>query len=117
MPYTAKHICAHPGCNRLTDKTYCDIHGGNSNKHYERYNRSPDTALRYGSDWRKVRSEYLATHPLCELCAADGRTVPAVLVHHLKPLSDGGTNDWDNLQSLCQACHSRLHASERGHWG
>jgi 5-methylcytosine-specific restriction protein A len=35
------------------------------------------------------------------------------MVHHKVRLTDGGTNDWNNLQALCTECHSRLHA-ERG---
>ncbi len=31
-------------------------------------------------------------------------------VHHILPLSDGGTNDENNFQSLCAEYHPRLHA-------
>jgi 5-methylcytosine-specific restriction protein A len=117
MPYAAKRICAHSGCSRLTNSAYCAEHGGSTAGHYERYARDPSAAARYGSDWRRVRAEYLSAHPLCDICAAGGRTVPAALVHHRKPLTNSGTHDWDNLQALCLACHSRLHASEGGHWG
>ena len=34
-------------------------------------------------------------------------------VHHILPLSRGGTNDEDNLMSLCKSCHSKIHA-DRG---
>ncbi|GHU82242.1 hypothetical protein FACS1894196_0250 [Clostridia bacterium] len=46
------------------------------------------------------------------MCKKDDRLVPAELVHHKRKLTDGGTNDWDNLQSMCQVCHSRLHAKQ-----
>jgi 5-methylcytosine-specific restriction protein A len=35
-----------------------------------------------------------------------------VLVHHKSRLTDGGTNDWTNLQALCREYHSRLHAKQ-----
>ena len=31
-------------------------------------------------------------------------------VHHILPLSRGGTNDEDNLMSLCKSCHSKINA-------
>ena len=53
---------------------------------------------------------------MCELCQCQGLTVAAVLVHHRKPIRDGGEpfpDDLDQLQSLCQACHQEQH-SDRG---
>ncbi|MBQ8698232.1 MAG: HNH endonuclease, partial [Schwartzia sp.] len=38
-----------------------------------------------------------------------GRYVKASLVHHVKPLADGGTHDEENLMSLCVACHEKIH--------
>ncbi|WP_420838364.1 HNH endonuclease [Allobaculum mucilyticum] len=32
-------------------------------------------------------------------------------VHHIVPLSQGGTHDENNLMSLCKSCHSRIHAN------
>lgn len=29
--------------------------------------------------------------------------------HHLKPLSEGGSNDLDNLVCVCDECHSIRH--------
>jgi 5-methylcytosine-specific restriction protein A len=39
-----------------------------------------------------------------------------VLVHHKQKLSNGGTNDYKNLQALCQLCHSSLHARQNDRW-
>ena len=30
-------------------------------------------------------------------------------VHHIKPLSEGGTNQWCNLVTLCKKCHQAAH--------
>lgn len=57
--------------------------------------------------WYRARALHLAQEPLCRFCAALGKTVPAVHVDHIIPISKGG--DWfngDNLQSLCHSCHS-----------
>ena len=43
----------------------------------------------------------------CEICELDD---PRVLcVHHKIPLSKGGTNDDENLQTLCANCHKIVH--------
>jgi 5-methylcytosine-specific restriction protein A len=34
-----------------------------------------------------------------------GRTVAAQEVDHVIPLFKGGPDKWENLQSLCKACH------------
>jgi 5-methylcytosine-specific restriction protein A len=95
---------------------YCAEHAQVENRRYNRYQRDPDTAKRYGGAWRKIRDRFIAAHPLCELCQQDGRLTPAELVHHKTKLTDGGTHDWSNLQALCGSCHSRLHAEQGDRW-
>jgi 5-methylcytosine-specific restriction protein A len=113
MPYKPKKPCAYPGCPRLTAGRYCEEHAKLEAKRYNRYERDPESNRRYGRSWGKIRAAFLAAHPLCEVCREEGRLTPAVLVHHKRRLTDGGTNDWSNLQALCQECHSKIHA-ERG---
>lgn len=45
--------------------------------------------------------EYMKAHPYCEAC---GRPVFG-LPHHIKTRGAGGTDDPDNLLSLCAECH------------
>ena len=64
------------------------------------------------SEWRKIRKAKLMAQPLCELCGA-----VAEHIHHI--ISFVNEDDamkqmelllnWENLQSLCQECHNRLH--------
>jgi len=42
----------------------------------------------------------------CTDCGASGVELH---VHHIVPLSKGGTNDLDNLTTLCSHCHSMIH--------
>jgi 5-methylcytosine-specific restriction endonuclease McrA len=42
----------------------------------------------------------------CTDCGASGVELH---VHHVVPLSKGGTNDLDNLATLCSMCHSMIH--------
>ncbi len=117
MPRKPKHVCHYPGCNQLTESRFCEMHTREENRRYEKYNRDPATRERYGKLWRKIRYQYIQLHPLCEQCLREGRLTPVEEVHHILPLSDGGTNDFDNLVSLCKSCHSRLHAKEGRRWG
>lgn len=117
MPYKPAKPCAHPGCPALTHKRYCDAHARQEARRYEQHQRDPATAKRYGRSWQAVRTAYLSAHPLCEMCLVVGKCVPAVLVHHRIPLADGGDNSTDNLQSLCQLCHSTHHARDGSRWG
>ena len=117
MPMKPAKPCAFPGCPRLTHGRYCEEHERLTNKQYERYGRDRTAKKRYSSkEWRVLRERYAELHPLCELCLKDGFATPAEHVHHLKPLSEGGTNDFDNLMSLCKSCHSRIHAKRGDRW-
>ena len=60
-------------------------------------------------DWRRIRGLYVKKHPLCERCLEEGRITPVEEVHHIIPLSRGGTNQFSNLMSLCQSCHTKIH--------
>jgi 5-methylcytosine-specific restriction protein A len=112
MPYKPKKPCAYPGCPRLTGGRYCEEHAKQEARRYNRYERDPETNKRYGRSWTKIRAVFLQSHPLCEMCKAEGRLTPATLAHHKWKLTDGGTNDWSNLRALCSECHSRLHAQQ-----
>jgi 5-methylcytosine-specific restriction protein A len=112
VPYKAKKPCAHPGCAKLTASRYCEEHQKVEAKRYNKYDRDPDANKRYGRSWNRIRAAFLSANSLCELCKIDGRLTPATLVHHKRKLTEGGTNDWGNLQALCGECHSRLHAKQ-----
>lgn len=64
---------------------------------------------KYGREWRGVREHYVSAHPLCECCLKQGRMAPVDEVHHIIPVSQGGTNEESNLMSLCKSCHNKIH--------
>ena len=69
-----------------------------------------DSASRRGYDrkWQRLRRWFLARHPVCQECECHGRAEAATEVHHIAPLSDGGSRlREENLQALCKSCHSR----------
>ena len=43
-------------------------------------------------------------HPLCAECERNGRVSVATIRDHIVPLAEGGTDDPENIQGLCQAC-------------
>lgn len=71
--------------------------------------------------WRKLRMQKLMENPLCELCELSGKVSIALEVHHVVPVESVNspdeitelTYDWDNLQSLCKACHLAIHTELR----
>jgi 5-methylcytosine-specific restriction protein A len=104
-----KKPCAYPGCARLTDKRYCPEHEKLERDRYNKYERSPDINKKYGRAWKRIRDRYVKEHPLCEMCLKEGRLTPVEEVHHIKPISQGGTHARSNLMSLCQSCHTKIH--------
>lgn len=116
MPFKPKRPCSYPMCPRLTDGRYCKEHEKIINKQYEKYQRDPMTSKRYGKSWRVIRKKYVASHPFCELCLKEQRFVPVEVVHHILPVREGGTHNINNLMSLCNSCHSRLHSKIGDRW-
>ena len=108
MPKRPKRPCSHPGCPKLTDGRFCTEHEKQEAVRYEKYDRDPSTRRRYGRAWKRIRDRYIAAHPLCAQCEAEGRLTPAQEVHHIVPLANGGTHDKINLMALCKSCHSRI---------
>ena len=73
-----------------------------------------DTAIvirqhRANSTNRSIIDAYRASHSLCERCAAGGYTRPTEHVHHIRPLSEGGNSQPDNLLAVCRQCHELIH--------
>lgn len=119
MPKKAKRPCRYKNCPALTDSEsgYCEQHEKivrkEINRNYNRYGRSTEAKKRYGYKWRKIRAAFLAANPLCEMCKRQGKYTAANEVHHVKPLADGGTNDFENLMALCKSCHSKITAAAK----
>lgn len=82
-------------------------------KPYEGY-RHHNTSFYQSVSWRKLRLVQLQEHPLCEECLRQGRHTPAQMVDHIIPINKGGAPlDIENLQSLCNRCHSRKSARDK----
>ncbi|WP_347268818.1 HNH endonuclease signature motif containing protein [Paracoccus sp. (in: a-proteobacteria)] len=75
----------------------------------------------YGAAWDRLRVAILTRDKwLCQECMRQGRARPlGVLprdhaVDHITPKAQGGSDDPDNLQSLCDPCHTAKTARDEG---
>lgn len=117
MPTKPKTPCGYPGCPELIHHKYCEKHQKVTNAQYERYERDPLTRKHYGREWKRIRDRYIKSHPLCNECLKNNLFIAATEVHHILPLRRGGTNDFNNLMSLCKPCHSSISARDGDRWG
>ena len=88
MPKKPRRPCSYPGCPNLCDGQYCEEHRKQARRQYDKYERS---------------------HPLCEMCLEQGKHTPVDEVHHVLPVSKGGTHARGNLMALCRSCHNKIH--------
>lgn len=66
---------------------------------------------RYGDDWDNIRQlVYRRDNFTCQEC---GKKNMKLDVHHIIPFLDGGSNELDNLISLCRSCHSKITIREK----
>ena len=118
MPKRPQKPCKYPGCPKLTDGTYCTEHAHLMYQRYNKEQRDPEINARYQNDeWRQIREQYIVAFPFCQLCRKQGKLVKAEEVHHIRPLAEGGTNDFSNLISLCHRCHAKVHAERGDYFG
>ena len=66
--------------------------------------------------WRRFRAAVIATEPLCRRCAAEGFSVLAEHLHHVRPMMQAPDLTFviENVEPLCRNCHDEHHAGERG---
>jgi 5-methylcytosine-specific restriction protein A len=102
MPRKPLHPCNHIGCNKLVDKAYCTEH---TQRPIDYRGSARDRG--YTTAWDKIRDIYRRANPLCARCGG-----VADLVHHVRPIAEGGSHEESNLQSLCVECHATIHAGK-----
>lgn len=82
--------------------------------------RSIDRSFYESPEWRRCKAEYLkTTNHLCERCLEKGIYTPADIVHHRVHLTEENYGNaelmfgFDNLESLCLACHNEEHFGKK----
>ena len=101
MPIAAPRPCGHTGCRVLA------VAGGRCADHQrEAWRKKPVATKRItGRKLQAMRAALFAANPLCVECAQLGRVTLATQRDHIVPLGEGGADDADNVQGLCNECH------------
>ena len=69
----------------------------------------------YGTAWDKIRKHILyRDHGLCQPCLKQGKLTQATEVDHIVDKASKGSDDADNLQSICEQCHKEKTAAAQG---
>lgn len=104
MPQAATHPCNKARCTNLTVNRFCEEHTSTT---WDNYHQGKNRHERgYGNAWEKLRRKILKRDKqLCQVCIKLGLYTPAQAVDHIIPKSNNGTDQPNNLQSICNACH------------
>ncbi|AWV07218.1 HNH endonuclease signature motif containing protein [Marilutibacter maris] len=72
-----------------------------------RTGKQSSAARGYGYRWQQYRLRFLAEHPLCVMCQAEGRVTAATIVDHKQPHRGDERLFWEptNHQALCKPHH------------
>lgn len=94
----APSLCAEPGCATLVMGGRCQAHARKPWKHA--------TASRHqrgmGADHDRMRRIVIAEEDVCRACGSPDQPT----LDRVRPRSQGGTLDRDNLQRLCGPCQA-----------
>jgi 5-methylcytosine-specific restriction enzyme A len=105
MPLKRACIRQGAGCSdggiAIPGRSRCRAHGGGAWARTD-----PASKGRYGAQWQRRRAQVLREQPNC-YC---GR--PATDVDHIRAVADGGTDNRENLRSLCRQ-HHKQHTAEQ----
>ena len=103
MPKAAPRPCTYPSCKEYAVKDgRCETH-----KVAHRWqSRKRTTERGYGWAWVKLRRKVIARDKhLCQECLRQGIYTQGNEVDHIRPKSQGGTDDLNNLEILCSRHH------------
>lgn len=119
MPSASPRPCNHAGCREYqSHKGYCAQHQKDRQQYDQHRGNSSERG--YNWAWRKYRTGFLRSHPLCAACMRDHRITAATVVDHVVPHKGDQALFWApaNHQSLCKPCHDRKTRTEdMGAWG
>lgn len=110
MARSARFPCRHSHCpSLLSAPGLCTTHLSDAlvSRRANDLRRGSSTQRGYDYRWQQTRKGYLANHPLCTLCEADGRVTAANEVDHIIPIQVDPMRKYDrtNWQPLCKPCH------------
>lgn len=115
MPSAAPRPCRITGCRALVaDGTgYCPAHKRAALLSFADPSRGSRHERGYGTRWDVIRERILLRDAgMCQECLRNGVANYCAgkrfgaYVDHITPRAQGGTDDDENLQTLCRACHT-----------
>lgn len=116
MPKAAPKPCTRAGCGVIVrdGSSRCEAHKVIEGSFADR-RRGTRQQRGYGQAWERVRAQVLVRDGgLCQVCADAGRITPNCNeVDHIVNKAAGGTDDLDNLQTICKPCHRAKTTAER----
>lgn len=116
MPRKAGRNCTRGGCAGIVRDGVCSLCGPTRRHSQREHDARRGTSAQRGYDarWRKLREAQLSREPLCARCREEGWVVAATDVDHIVPRRQGGSDSFDNFESLCHSHHSEKTARESG---
>lgn len=57
----------------------------------------------------RLRKKFITVESVCEICGSKEN----LEVHHKTPIVLGGKSNDENIEVLCESCHSRLHEKKQ----
>lgn len=108
-------LCQYPRCPEPAVGSYCKKHGpqpsdAETAKRDFRKKRLHSRARGYTRAWERIRKSRIGANPICQV---DGCLRIVEEVDHIVPLGLGGTNTFENSQSLCKQHHAAKSARDR----
>lgn len=93
-------VCPTPRCPNLQP---CPVHETATQHGWRTAHGTNEHRLR-GRKLQRARQALFAEEPLCRPCRKAGRLVVATIRDHIIPIAEGGTDEPENTQPLCQGC-------------
>ena len=110
MPAKFPKPCRKTNCPNVTTERagYCSDHMATENTWNKWQQIKGNVTQRgYGHRWRKIRTLIIERDSgLCQQCIRNGRVTAGLDVDHILPKSQGGSDNYVNLELLCRACHN-----------
>lgn len=113
MPTSAPRPCREPGCRALVrdGSAYCDQHKRVARGSFADRERGTRQQRGYGAGWEAKRLRVFERDKwLCQACKRRGVITPvgdkpySAWCDHIVPKAEGGSDDDENLETLCRAC-------------
>lgn len=94
----------------MWSKGFCKFHQYlRTDKKPKGLNKVSDKRLEENEEYKKVRAQYLAEHPTCEVHGCSNK---ASDIHHKMHIRAGSLlNDVTQFMATCRTCHQKIHNS------